>query len=246
MSCFQKFFVLFFSFVLLSLVYSVITQVAWSDPSAAIIGAIISGLMTISAGYLAFRETRKTNEITRYTQAQLLLVERIKAVNLVRSHVVDAYNSIYDLYHDSFGDAENITEIASSSNPNYALIHQACIAFRNNFPTEFDFKGTLADSLAILPDEATEQLEQLVGIFLDVNTVFELAVGSINLNLPAMVSQQIQLQKALKEIFLVKEGNAINIEWALSSANEAIRYFIDLRNQYRKNYNDIVGRFIDI
>src|ERR1700683_4856399 len=82
-----------------SLVYSTIFM---SDPiykwdAAGLVGGFVAGGMTIFAGWLAFREAKRSNQDNNRKQTMNLLIEHMKAVNTVCDEIVKIYKRGFEI-----------------------------------------------------------------------------------------------------------------------------------------------------
>jgi|GEM_PF-4407901 hypothetical protein len=211
----------------------------------AILGAIIAGGMTIVAGWLAFQATWSANEISRNIEARTLLLENIKATNMIRDELANIGITLLSIYGEQIPQVQkSIEEILCEKNPSEFHVRAAAQCCKKYLPDNIDFGGKLADALALLPEQAEKELRAISALMGGERFGFDLAIESCDLDEPLDNDQQINIIRILQKIFVEPDGDYTPFEQMQQQLGITASYFYDLKFHYRSKLADIVDHFI--
>lgn len=206
--------------------------------------ALISGGLTVLAGWWAFKATTEANTTARKIEAQKLYAEWINAANAVRNYAVTVYQLITNLEKPAavLG-GRTVVDVLSQTDINNAdcwIIYQILNTgiLQNERPYSDMFPH-----LAILGEEP-----------LDKFTHFAESVSAFGWNLGAYIDRSelqappagrnaLALQAALKNIFLAQGNTGSLLGRAKDSTMTTIEFFREKSREYQRNYEKLAKHF---
>ncbi len=209
--------------------------------------ALVSGGLTVLAGWWAFTATREANVTSRKIEAQKLYAEWIHAANSVRDYAVTIYQLIIALEKNSpvlMG--RNVNDVLSQpeiSNADcwmiYQLLNTGLLQNERPYSDMFPY-------LAILGKEPLEKFTSFAELISAFGWNLDAFIDRAELQAPPAGRNALALQAALKDIFLPQGSTPSLLVRAKDAAMATIEFFREKTREYQDNYEKLAKHFIEI